>query len=232
MPLVIYLVPGRTGNVRRGDMVFHIAELDEGKWKPRWMVHTGIAEQTTEDFELYRAATVIHMGDYVSRDEWASGEANGDSRIDACGTHPEIDDLTRDSIIDEARSYYEIDPSIFRRRNIRSCYWMGDPLPSGHPLFPREQDVYGFSCSTFAHYCYLKTVGPIVDISAMPVVSGDERAELEVIVGRHRVQASPFRRLYPSYLMNAFKEDSYPFAPEDWEICKLHGVFIPSDAAA
>jgi hypothetical protein len=231
MPLVVYLVPNQTGVVRRGDMVFHVAECKGGKWQPRWMVHTGIAEQTAEDFELCKPASVIHMGNYISRDYWSGGLRDEDSRIDACGSHPEIDDLTRDNIIDEARLFYEIDPSIFQQSNVRSCYWMGDPLPSGHPLFPRIQNVYGFSCSTFAHYCYLRAVGAIVDTSAMPLVTNAERAELEAIVGRYRVQPGPFSRLYPSYLMNAFRADSYPFSPEDWEDYKLHGIFIPREAA-
>ena len=232
MPLLVFLVPGRNGVVRRGDMVFQVAELEGGKWKPRWMAHTGIAERTVEDFYLHQAAMVIHMGSHISRDVWSGGVTEEDVRVDACGSYPGMDDLTRDDIIDEARAYYEIDPSIFQRQNIRSCYWMGDPLPTGHPLFPRAHEIYGFSCSTFAHYCYSKIIGQLVNISAMPLVTDVERLELEGIVGRHRVQSGPFRRLYPSYLMCAFRDDSYPFSPDNWEEHKSHGVFIPSEDAA
>jgi hypothetical protein len=232
MPLVVYLVPGQTGVVRRGDMVFHMAEPDGEKWRPRWLAHTGIAERTVEDFYLHQAAMVIHMGLFISKGVWSGGVEEDELRIDACGTHPDLDDLTRDDIIDRARVYYEIDPSIFQRENVHNCYWMGDSLPSGHPLFPLSQSVYGFSCSSFAHYCYSKVAGPILNTSAMPVMTDAERLELEGILSKRRIQASPFRRLYPSYLMNAFKIDSYPFSPDDWEICKLHSVFIPPEIAA
>jgi hypothetical protein len=232
MPLVVYLVPGQSGVVRRGDMVFHIAVAEGEKWKPRWLAHTGIAERTVENFYLNQAAMVIHMGFFISRDVWSGGAEEDESRIDACGTRPDLDDLIRDDIIDQARAYYEINPSIFQRENVSSCYWMGDPLPSGHPLFPLSQSVYGFSCSSFAHYCYAKVASPILDTAAMPVLTDVERLELEGILGKRRIQAGPFSRLYPSYLMSAFQADAYPFSPNDWEACKLHSAFIPAEVAA
>ena len=232
MPLVVYLVPGQTGVVRRGDMVFHIAEPEGEKWKPRWLAHTGIAERTVEDFYLHQAALVIHMGGFVSRDVWSGWDDENESRIDACGTHPDLDDLTRDDIIDQARVYYEIDPSIFQRENVRACYWMGEPLTSGHPLFPNRQSAYAFTCSSFAHYCYSKVVGPLLNISTMPTITDVERVDLEGVMNKDWIQPTPFRRLYPSYLMNAFQQDSYPFSPDDWEIFKHHSVFIPAEVAA
>ena len=94
MPLVVFLVPGRNGVVRRGDMVFQVAELEGGKWKPRWMAHTGIAERTVEDFYVHQAAMVIHMGSHISRDVWSGGVTEEDVRVDACGSYPGMDDLT------------------------------------------------------------------------------------------------------------------------------------------
>jgi hypothetical protein len=232
MPLVVYLVPGQTGVVRRGDMVFHIAEPEGEKWKPRWLAHTGIAERTVEEFYLHQAALVIHMGGFVSRDVWSGGDDENESRIDACGMHPDLDDLTRDDIIDHARVYYEIDPSIFQRENVRACYWMGEPLTSGHPLFPNRQSAYAFTCSSFAHYCYSKVVGPLLNISTMPIITDVERVDLEGVMNKDWIQPTPFRRLYPSYLMNAFQQDSYPFSPDDWEIFKHHSVFIPAEVSA
>ena len=80
-------------------MVFHIAEPEGGKWKPRWLAHTGIAEQTVEDFYLHQAAVVIHMGFFISKDIWSGGVTEDESRVDACGTRPDLDDLTRDEIM-------------------------------------------------------------------------------------------------------------------------------------
>jgi hypothetical protein len=232
MPLVVYLVPGATGDVRRGDMVFHIAVPEGEKWKPRWLAHTGIVEQTLTNYQLRAPAMVIHMGYFITKDVWTGGINEDELRIDVCGTRSELDDLTRDSIIDEARVYYEIDPSIFEGERVHNCYWMGDPLPNSHPLFPFSRSVYGFSCSSFAHYCYERVGSPILNTATMPTMTDAERLELEGILSDRRIQTAPFSRLYPSYLMSAFRTDSYPFSPDDWESCKAHGAFIPAEVAA
>src|SRR5262245_29575997 len=124
MPLVVYLAPGSTGDVLRGDMVFQFAAPEGDKWTPLWLAHTGISEQTVKDYQLRGPATVILMHQFLSREVWTGGDGDDESRIDACGTRAELDDLTRDNIIDAARAYYEIDPSIFEGQKIRSCYWM------------------------------------------------------------------------------------------------------------
>ena len=232
MPLVVYLFPGQTGTVRRGDIVFHIAEPEGEKWKPRWMVHTGIAERTVEDFYLHQAALVIHMGGFVSRDIWSGGNDEDESRIDVCGTHPDLDDLTRDDIIDQARVYYELDPSIFQRENVRACYWMGEPLTSGHPLFPNRQSAYAFTCSSFAHYCYSKVVGPLLNTSTMPIITDVERADLEGVMNKQWIQASPFRAPISELPDERLQRRFLSVLSDDWEIYKHHSVFIPPEVAA
>ncbi len=231
MPLVVFLVPGSAGDVRRGDMVFQIADPVGDKWKARRFAHTGIVEESLENYHLHQPATVIHMGNLITNEIWTGGDGRNESRIDVCGTRNDLDDLTRDDVIDQARVYYEIDPSVFEGENVEKCYWMGDPLPNSHPLYPFSRSVYGFSCSSFAHYCYEKAGVPILDTTTMPVITDAERLDIEGILGKHLVQATPFSRLYPSYLMNAFQADSYPFAPNDWEDCKLHGGFIPLEVS-
>ena len=175
MPLVVFLAPGSTGDVRRGDMVFQIAKPIGDKWRPKYLAHTGIAEQAVEDYKLHQPATVIHMGYRIMNEVWTGGDGGDVSRIDVCGTRVDLDDLTRDDIIDQARLYYEIDPSVFEGENVHNCYWMGDPLPNSHPLYPFSRSVYGFSCSSFAHYCYMKAGVPVLDTAAMPVITDSER---------------------------------------------------------
>ena len=90
-----------------------------------------------------------------------------------------------------------------------------------------------FTCSSFAHYSgYSKVVGPLLNISTMPLITDVERVDLEGVMNKDWIQPTPFRRLYPSYLMNAFQQDSYPFSPDDWEIFKHHSVFIPAEVSA
>jgi hypothetical protein len=233
MPVVIYLQPGQTGELRRGDMVFQVAERKQGRWEARWMAHAGIAERSVMDYYLHQPAMVIHMGLFIDREIWWGGEDHKDLRVDVCGTFPGLDDLTRDDIIDEARAYYQIEPSVFQKHNIRSCYWMGDPNPAGHPLFPKVRGVYGFSCATFAHHCYSKIVGPLINSDNMPWIDDSERMDLEEVMPKYLIQEKPFRRLHTCYLICAFRDDDYPFNPANWEECKSHSQFIPlQDAAA
>jgi hypothetical protein len=56
----------------------------------------------------------------------------------------------------------------------------------------------------------------------MPLLTDVERLELEGILSKRRIQAGPFSRLHPSYLMGAFQADAYPYSPDDWEIYKQH----------
>ena len=109
MPLVVFLVPGRIGVVRRGDMVFRVAELEGGSGS-----HAGWPTP-----ELLRARLKISTSirprwsftwGVISQSIWSGGVTEEDVRVDACGSYPGMDDLTRDDIIDGARAYYEMDP--------------------------------------------------------------------------------------------------------------------------
>ena len=92
-------------------------------------------------------------------------------------------------------------------------------------------EIYGFSCSTFADYCYSKIIRQLVNISAMPLVTDVKRLELE---GSRETSGSiGSLQTFLSKLPNvATRDDSYPFSPDNWEEHKSRGVFIPSEDAA
>lgn len=231
MPCTVFLPPGQTGKVLRGDMVFQIASFDGGRWSPRWLAHVGIAVSTIDDFYIGQAALIIHMGSYIEKTVWTGGLNPDELRVEVSGSIAGIDDLTRDDIVDRALSTYSFSsPSIFRSKGIANCYWMGDPDPNAHPLYPNVQGLHAFSCATYAHFCYSEVVGPIVDIDKIPFVTGDERRELEELLPRqYKIQSSRFKRLYPSYLIHALSQNDIPFSTDDWNSCKDHSVFIPSE---
>ncbi len=213
-------------------MVFQITDYCDGRLCPRWLAHVGIAEGTIEDFSMGQSAIVIHMGSFIEVGAWSGGKEKSDLRIEVSGSTTEIDDLTRDDIVDRAMCRYSAAaPSIFRQRGINSCYWMGDHSIDSHPSFPSVEGTYAFSCATFVHKCYSEVVGPVVDLESMPLLSDEERRKLEEVLPPQFIQQTPFRRLYPSYLIHALCQSRFPFRPDDWDACKDHSIFISAQFA-
>ena len=137
MPLVVFLVPGRNGVIAGAIWCFKSRSLKGGSGSHAGWPTPELLRGRLKISTSIRPRWSFTWGVISAEMSGRGGVTEEDVRVDACGSYPGMDDLTRDDIIDEARAYYEIDPSIFQRQNIRSCYWMGDPLPSGHPLFPR-----------------------------------------------------------------------------------------------
>lgn len=237
MSLTIFLKDGVTGHIRRGDILFQIAELKTGIIKQRKFAHAGIAFEESTNHSHASDVQVIHMANVVSVDTWSIWQ---DQAADACGTVPELDDMARDGIIDAGEEFHHAAPSVFASRNSaqdrhRTCYWMGDPNPNSHPLFPLEPGMYAFSCSTFVYYCYAQVFGELLNIADMPVITDAERTQLQDDLerlyrnrkARSLISGTSFRRLYPSYIMHALATNAYPYSCEDWVKRRSHGYFIP-----
>jgi hypothetical protein len=222
--------------VRQGDVVFDIAKLKSGWWMKKEYAHVGIAVSDSVRHRLNDPVQVIHMTlECIAVDIWAEGRIGGDSCINLSGTKPDTEDVKRAKIIQLAVDTYETRPSIIMDGISR--YWMGDPNHSSHPLFPDIEGFYSFTCATFVHDCYVRAVGPLVDLTNIPQVSDPERVELLRFFGRFsdfgpsglrgHVQQTPFRRLFPAFLAHAFRLESYPLRSNDWEALRDHGFFVP-----
>lgn len=210
-------------------MVFHFAvAAPNGNWVRRTpTAHVGIAAEDVEAHALSQPVLVYHMArSYVARDLWASGSGD-DSRVDACGVMPDIDDLLRDDVVNHALEIYGRTSLLDASDSCWGYYWLGSPSPASHPAYPNREDAYAFSCATFSHECYRLAAMPVVDCDSMPPV--DERTWRLLrrkLVGH--VPDAPFPLLYPSYLMWAFHLDEYPFSTDDWVSYQDHGVFLPT----
>jgi len=97
------------------------------------LAHVGIAERTIDDYYLGQAALIVHMGSFIEKAVWTGREGRSDLRVDLSGSVKNIDDFTRDDIVDKARLTYAIaSPSIFKSKGVANCYWMGDPDPDAY----------------------------------------------------------------------------------------------------
>jgi hypothetical protein len=254
----VYIEMSETAPIRRGDMIFQIAEFDGRTWGRRLFAHTGISEEDKPTFRHRDPIRAVHMGMVIESIIWPGGLSGRQLRVDVSGSIDELSDETRDRIIDTGRVYYEADPSVFeltdpsqktlgtgsRRscnpsasRHNDCCYWVGDLDPNHHPLGSETGGTYAFSCATFAHYCYEKVFGRLVVMEDIPFIHDDERRQLERDLSSFGfdttvVQPTPFRRLYPSYLIWAFRDDCYPFTCENWDMRKDHAAFIPAHTSS
>lgn len=212
--------------LRTGDVVFHISVDAPGpsrRWTARAFAHAGLVARDLADYQLGEPVDVFHMGRRVERDAWFDS-VNG-SRVDLAGRLAELDDSVRSRLIDKALEYFHRRPRMLSDH--RSWYWMGEPQSSCHPRLPDENSAYGFSCSTFVDHCYSEVGQHLVDLESMPLTTARELQELRAVF-RHNTQATPFRRLYPGYLIGAFDLDRYPFRPDNWDDWKDHGRYIPA----
>jgi len=218
--------------LRRGDVVFHIAKLgSDGQLVPKTFAHVGLVADDIGAPESTTSVRVLHMGVRVELESWSSSRTQDDvSVMDTSGTMKGIDESIRSAIIDVALAMYQRTPSFLAQATPLCYYWMGNPLTASHPLFPSDREAYGFSCATFAHECYRRAlpndIGALVNIERMPLTTEDDMRFLRNRFGAN-VEAAPFARLYPGYMMGAFDLDQYPFEPEDWEPWKDHGRYIP-----
>lgn len=213
--------------LQRGDIVFHVsmepyATAGIRRWVVTQFCHTGLLATNVADYQLGDKAMVYHMGERICKDDWHDS-VNG-SRIDLVGVVKSLDRTTRTELISKVLGYYGKKPKPL----YRSCYWMGEVQSDCHPRFPDEDEAYGFSCATFVHQCYQDVGVLLVDPDTMPLTTQEELNELVAIFGKS-ASTKPFKRLFPSYLMGASKEDQ-PFTPDNWEAWKDHGQFVPSHA--
>jgi hypothetical protein len=211
--------------LKKGDLVFSVSMEPFRSGMQRWVVrqfcHAGLVAKDVADYQLGDRTEVYHMGDKrVVRDDWY--DSVDGVRIDLAGVVTTLDRTTRTELVSKALAYYGRSP----RPLHRSCYWMGEGDPMCHVRFPNEKEAYGFSCATFVHQCYLDIDVTLVDLDSMPLTTNEELNEL-ILVFKNSASPTPFRRLFPSYLIGATKLDQYPFAPDDWEQWKDHGQFIP-----
>ena len=181
---------------------------------------------------LNQPARVFHMTmSQIESDEWSDGMESRSSRIDASGVMEGLDPTVRAAIIDRAVELHHRTPSALGD-GPREFYWLGDPDPDSHPLFPGIDHAYAFSCATFAAHCYEYAlpadIGGLVRTDRMPEATDEEYATICAQLGDDRsVQQHDLRRLYPGYLMRAFDVCEYPFDPPDWIPWRDHGIYIP-----
>lgn len=224
--LLASIVPPGSTLIQKGDMVFSLTyRSSSGQVGVSRFVHVGIATDDIPAHHLGEPVNVIHLGaQAIEHEPW---EDVPPLRIDIVGTMPSLDFVTRSAIIDAAAAFYQLTPTVLAQN--QCCYLMGDPHPNGHPI--NAGVPYGFSCATFAHYCYSMALpqnsGPVVATDSMPLISAEEHEWLRSNL-HYPIQPYPFRRLYPSYLIRAFEIDQYPFSPVSWEEWKHHNRYVDS----
>ena len=203
--------------IRAGDVVAHAVDKDAaGAYSRRAFVHVGLAIADATDASFDRPVSVYHMANVVRVDDWGwRRDGNHESIVDFVGVYLDIDDATRDEVVDCASSLYA-------RRDANAMprvvfYWQGTPSSTSHPNYPHEKNAYAFSCATFVNQCYEKAVnGGLVSMASVPELTQEEYDELKAVFGS-RIEASRYRRLDSCYLLASFHEDSAPLASSNWE---------------
>jgi hypothetical protein len=220
-----FLVPGARRPVLRGDVVFDIAKLKNGRLAKKRFAHTGIVGENTEYFTLNSSLLVYHMDVVCVREEpWGAITDPQCSCVCICGTVKGLEDVERGDVIQAALRYFHATPAIIQTgESVERLYRMGHAIPLN------ELDgTYRFTCATFAHQCYIESpFGPLVAVEAIPMVSREERADLLSIFGPSQVPDVDFPRLNPTFLLYAFSTEQYPYHCDDWGQRMDHGAFIP-----
>jgi hypothetical protein len=202
MPLINLLATSDRGVVREGDVVLHVADWDNWRWVSREYAHVGLAVQDCPNHSLGGSVPVIHMTKIIEHDIWADG-SNKSSCVNLYGSPATLSDVNRAVIVNAASRICTSTTSFIEEAF--NLYLMGDPSMTSHPLYPRRENVYSFTCANFVNECYRESGQPIVVTDNMPFVTDEQRVTLRRLFGR-RLQSTPFKRVFPSYLAHALNQ--------------------------
>jgi hypothetical protein len=252
-----FLRPATRGPLLKGDIVFHIAILEDGSWVPRRSGHAGLVARTKDSHAHGEVVVVYHMDDEcVKKQGWGDGSAPQDQDgtlssacADVVGTM-QLDENQRDTIIDEAvryvRDFADLDsaPRHQRARTTelvpakapaaRRLFAFGQPNPRSHPNYPDEEGCYAFSCTSYVLHCYTRADLNLAQFDELPPLSGRSRQWYQ----RHDfyVPSEDVPRLRCGYLIRAFAAEPMqsPYRPTTagWSDCHDEVVFSELIAAA
>lgn len=237
MGLTNFLRPASTAGLKKGDVVFHIADQTEDGWKARPIAHVGLVKSDCLNHCIGNPVIVYHMTvSRVQRDTW-DGKGGNWPCVNLCGTYENLSPQKRAQIVDHALSYYNSTASLLLDNMF--LYYFGDPSKHGHPAYGRTHNIYAFTCANFVNTCYVHASRPLIKLSSLPSVSDAERKDFQEFLRKAcrladasgHVQSAPFRRIHPSYLAHAFRLGTYPLDTDNWVQYQDHQFFIPTTGA-
>lgn len=217
--------------IRKGDVLFYLADEDAGNWVKTKTAHVGLAARDHPGRDISSMQVLVyHMTlTQVERDYWKCRDAGSCCYINLFGSCEDLGGPRRSKIIDTAAKTHNSKPSIIKDNLSR--YYFGNPSRKTHPLYDRAEGMYAFTCATFVHDCYKEAKKPLINFANIEFISDEERRKFEAMLTRHigpgHVQQTPFKRLNPSYLAHAFRLARYPLNLADWSGYRDHGFFVP-----
>lgn len=228
MPIHNLLRSGTFATIQRGDLVFQITNPDRGT--ARRAGHAGIVAQGKANHSLGEEVLVFHMGERIEKHRWTNGSERDhpdqnspvpkiDNRADIVGSVSFLEEADRRAIVQCASELCQRAPSKMRGAD-DCCYWIGEPNADIHPLQPKAEGAYAFSCTTFAHYCYAKVDVLLVALDEVPFLTPRDREMFERWGYGSFVAPDPVRRLSCGHLICAFEAEpeAFPWRPHngDW----------------
>lgn len=177
--------------------------------------HAGIAEDDADFNGTVEAYAAARRSTF--RERWNGALDDGRPsqwRVNVFGwvEHPE-DEPIEDRVLMECESLMDLLRDKRGNKRQACCWQIGD----GYQVMIEEDTstvVFRGSCAGFVEHCYTMAGVDLVQDRNLLATRYEAGESEEVYREYERAEGKTIKRLYPSYQIRAFQEDTYPWEPD------------------